>query len=321
VRPYFPYGPVEKGVLQTAEKLFQVTFRPAENAEVWHPSVSAWDVFDGLNKADAPRIGRFYLDMHPREGKDKWFSAHPLIPGIAGKQVPEAALICNFPQPKDDNPGLMQYSDVVTFFHEFGHLVHSIFSGYNAKYSGYNYQWDFIEAPSQMFEEWTVTPSTLQLFAKHYQTGQPIPTELVNKIRQAKDVTKGLDVRRQMSLAAISLNYYNRDPKDVDTTKMMASLVEQYTPFKYVPETHFQTAFTHLDGYSAIYYTYMWSLVIARDLLTRFEKEGMMNTQTAMSYRKNILEPGPSKPAAKIVNNFLGRPYNFDAYQRWLNTE
>ncbi len=113
----------KRGVLETAEKLFQVTFRPAKHADVWHESVSAWDVYDGLNSSVGSKIGRFYLDMHPREGKDKWFSAHPLIPGIAGKQVPEAALICNFPEAKEGNPGLMQYSDVVTFFHEFGHLM------------------------------------------------------------------------------------------------------------------------------------------------------------------------------------------------------
>ena len=316
VRPYFEYNKVKDGLLGIAGKMYNVEFRKDPNAKVWHPDVEAYDVVD-----QGTVLGRIYLDMFPRDNKYSHAANFGLNPGRKGTSLPESVLVCNFPKPTADAPGLMEHSDVVTFFHEFGHLVHSIFSGYNAKYSGYNYQWDFIEAPSQMFEEWTVTPSTLQLFAKHYQTGQPIPTELVNKIRQAKDVTKGLDVRRQMSLAAISLNYYNRDPKDVDTTKMMSELVEKYTPFKYVPETHFQAAFTHLDGYSAIYYTYMWSLVIARDLLTRFEKEGMMNAQTAMSYRKNILEPGPSKPAAKIVNNFLGRPYNFDAYQRWLNTQ
>lgn len=315
-RPYFEYNTVRDGLLGIASKMYGVEFRKDPNAKVWHPDVEAYDVVD-----KGTVLGRIYLDMFPRDNKYSHAANFGLTPGRKGTSLPESVLVCNFPKPTGDAPALMEHADVVTYFHEFGHLVHSIFSGYNSKWSGYNYQWDFIEAPSQMFEEWTLTPSTLQLFAKHYQTGQPIPADLVNKIRQAKDVTKGLDVRRQMSLAAISLNYYNRDPKEVDTTKMMAELVEKYTPYKYVPGTHFQTAFGHLDGYSAIYYTYMWSLVIARDLLTQFEKNGMMDAKTAMSYRRNILEPGPSKPAAQLVQGFLGRPYNFDAYQRWLNEE
>jgi thimet oligopeptidase len=316
VRPYFEYNRVKDGLMSIVSKMYGVEFRKDTNAKVWHPDVEAYDVMD-----HGKVLGRIYLDMSPRDNKYGHAANFGLSPGRKGEVLPESVLVCNFPRSTADQPGLMEHSDVVTFFHEFGHLMHSIFSGYNSKWTGYNYQWDYIEAPSQMFEEWTVTPSTLQLFAKNFKTGEVIPAELVKKIKSAKDVTKGLDVRRQMSLAAISLNYYNRDPQTVDTTKLQAEMVEKYTPYKYVPGTHFQTAFTHLEGYSAIYYTYMWSLVIARDLLTRFEKEGMMNHKTAMSYRENVLEPGPSKPAATVVTNFLGRPYNFDAYQHWLNTE
>ena len=129
VRPYFPYKRVQKGMLETAARLFQVTFEPA-HVKVWDPSVSVWEVFDGEK-----HVGRFYLDMHPREGKDKWFSAAPVVPGVAGEQIPEAALICNFPGGKADDPGLMQYSDVVTFFHEFGHLMHAILGGHQ-KWAG-----------------------------------------------------------------------------------------------------------------------------------------------------------------------------------------
>lgn len=315
VRPYFEYNKVKDGLLGITSKLYGVEFRKDPNAKVWHPDVEAYDVLD-----KGTLLGRIYLDMFPRDNKYSHAANFGLAPGRKGTVLPESVLVCNFPKPTGDAPALMEHGDVTTYFHEFGHLMHSIFTGYNAKYTGYNYQWDFIEAPSQMFEEWTVTPKTLQLFARHYQTGQPIPSELVNKIRAAKDVTKGLDVRRQMALASISLNYYNRDPKTVDTTKMQAEMIEKYTPYKYVPDTFFQTAFGHLDGYSAIYYTYMWSLVIARDLLTPFEKD-LMDTNTAMKYRRTILEQGPSKPAARVVQEFLGRPYNFDAYQRWLNEQ
>ena len=172
VRPYFPYEPVEQGILDTAARLFHVSFQRNQETAVWHPSVSAWDVYDR-----GRLCGRFYLDMHPREGKDKWFSAAPLIPGIAGRQLPEAALICNFPGGKADDAGLMQYSDVVTFFHEFGHLMHAILGGQQswAGVSGIATEGDFVEVPSQMLEEFFHDAKLLASFARHYQTGEPIP--------------------------------------------------------------------------------------------------------------------------------------------------
>ena len=183
MRPYFPYAQVEAGVLATAARLFKVEFRPAGDAVVWHPSVSAWDVFDGDR-----RVGRFYLDMHPREGKDKWFSAAPLIPGIDGRQLPEVALVCNFPGGKrdDQDPGLMQYSDVVTFFHEFGHLMHSILGGQQpwAGISGITMESDFVEAPSQMLEEWVQSPQVLASFARDYKSGKPIAVTAVHRVPQ-----------------------------------------------------------------------------------------------------------------------------------------
>lgn len=314
VRPYFEYNKVKAGLLGIASRMYGVTFRPAAGARVWHPSVEAYDVLEGQKS-----LGRIYLDMHPRANKYSHAANFGLTPGRAGGALPESVLVCNFADPAH-GPALMEYGDVRTFFHEFGHLMHSIFSG-QPKWAGYNYQWDFIEAPSQMFEEWTVQPATLQLFAKHYQTGAAIPADLVAQLRRAQEVGKGLNVRRQMSFAALSLNLYNRDPKDIDTDAMVKTVTEQYTPFRYVPETHFQTAFGHLEGYSANYYTYMWSLVIARDLLTQFQQKGLMANDVALRYRKAVLNPGASKPAAELVSDFLGRPYNFDAYKRWLDQE
>ncbi|MCU1285362.1 MAG: Thimet oligopeptidase [Acidobacteriales bacterium] len=312
VRPYLEYNHVKDGLFGIVSKMYGVEFRKAKDAKVWHSSVEAYDIYDGKKN-----LGRIYLDMFPRENKYSHAANFFLTPGRAGTYLPEAVLVCNFPDPSK-GPALMEHSDVTTFFHEFGHTVHLIFSG-QPKWSGYSFQWDFIEAPSQMFEEWTITPSTLQLFAKHYQTGEPIPTEMVKRLRRAQEAGKGLGVRRQMSLAALSLGLYNRDPKDIDTDQMTQMVTEKYTPFKYVSDTHFQTAFGHLEGYSAFYYTYMWSLVIARDILTEFQKDGFMNPAVAMRYRKEVLEPGASKPAAELITKFLGRPYNFEAYKRWLD--
>ena len=161
---------------------------------------------------------------------------------------------------------------------------------------------------------------TLQSFAVHYQTKQPIPMDLVQRLRKADEFGKGLALRGQLSLAAISLGLHNRDPKGLDTTAFVAQMQEKYTPFKNVPGTYFHEAFGHLDGYSAIYYTYQWSLVIAKDMYSQFSAQGdIMNPAIARKYRDAVLAPGGSKPAAELVRDFLGRPYSFAAYERWLN--
>jgi thimet oligopeptidase len=234
--------------------------------------------------------------------------------------LPEGVLVCNFPKPGAE-PALMQHSDVETFFHEFGHLLHHVFGGRTrwAGLSGVATEWDFVEAPSQMLEEWVWTPAPLQTFARHYQTGEPISAALVQRMKAADEFGKGLTVRQQMFYAALSLELHSRNPKGLDIDGVVAELQKKYTPFGYVEGTHFEESFTHLDGYSAIYYTYMWSLVIAKDMFTVFNREGLLNPAAATRYRKAVLEPGGSKPAADLVKDFLGRPYTFKAYEEWLN--
>lgn len=318
-RPYFEYSRVKQGVLETTAAMFGVEYRPVKSAPTWHPDVEAHDVFE-----KGELIGRIYLDMHPRDGKYKHYAQFPLISGIAGERLPEGVLMCNFPQPKKEPgapPALMEYGDVKTFFHEFGHLLHHLLGGGTrwVGLSGVATEWDFVEAPSQMLEEWVWDPEVLGRFARHHQTGAPIPADWVKKARAADEYGKGLWVRQQMFYAATSLELHRRDPKGLDTTRVMAELQSRYTPFKYVEDTYFHESFGHLDGYSAIYYTYMWSLVIAKDLFSVFQKQGLMSREPAQRYRSRILEPGGSKPAAELVADFLGRPYSFEPYERWLN--
>ena len=323
VRPYFPYKPIEKGVLETAEKLFQVTFRPAENADVWHESVSAWEVYDGLNAPAGERIGRFYLDMHPREGKDKWFSAHPLIPGIAGKQVPEAALICNFPEPKDENPGLMQYSDVVTFFHEFGHLMHAILGGQQkwAGVSGISTEGDFVEVPSQMLEEFFRDAKLLASFAKHYQTGEPIPAELVEKMNRAGAFGRADWVRTQLFYTSYSLDTHYEDPEKMNLAVLMQADYTTFLPYTWIDGNRMYASFTHLVGYSSNYYTYLFDKVIALDFFNQFNRTNLLEDPIAMRYRQTVLEPGGSVPGKDIVQQFLGREQSLEAFTRWIGEE
>ncbi len=312
VRPYFELARVQQGLFDTTARMFGVEYRRALDAPVWHPDVTAWEVVE-----QGRVIGRFFLDLFPREGKYKHAAQFTLTSGQSGRALPEGALVCNFPRA----PALLEHSEVVTWFHEFGHLLHHIFGGQTrwAGLSGVRTEWDFVEAPSQMLEEWCWDASVLQRFARHHQTGEPIPAALVQRMRAADEFGKGLRVRQQMFYAATSLRFHDRDPAGLDSTALANELQERYTPFRAVPDTYFQESFGHLEGYSAIYYTYMWSLVIAKDLFGVFRREGLLNAGPATRYRKAILEPGGSRPAAELVKAFLGREPSFDAFAGWLN--
>jgi thimet oligopeptidase len=313
VRPYFEYARVKAGVMDTAARMWGLTWRKVDDAKVWHPEVEAYDVLDG-----STLLGRIYLDMHPRDDKYKHAAQFDLVAGQAGKRYPEATLVCNFGRPGE----LMTYDEVETFFHEFGHLVHAVFAGRQqwSGIAGTRVEWDFVETPSMLLQQWASNAQVLTLFARHYQTNEPIPAELVAKLRASKEFGKGLWSRRQLFLSAVSLDYYSRKP-GFDTTEALAVLQKKLSPFKheYRDGTHFELAFGHLESYSAAYYTYLWSSVIAKDLETEFEKHGYLDRDTAMKYRRTVLEPGGSKPAAELVKDFLGRDYGFDAYKAYLD--
>jgi thimet oligopeptidase len=258
--------------------------------------------------------------MHPREGKYKHAAQFTLRDGVTGKQLPEGVLVCNFPNPRTDAPALMEHDDVVTMFHEFGHLMHHVLGGHHTwiRQSGVATEWDFVEAPSQMFEEWAWSYQTLSRFAKHHETGKTIPEELVAKMRKADKFGLGTQIVQQMFYAAISLGFHTADPAKLDQLEEVKRLQKKYTPFGYVEGTRFHASFGHLVGYSAMYYTYMWSLVIAKDLLTPFQKKGLMNTATTQKYRDAILVPGGTKDAAVLVKDFLGREFDFKAFEKYL---
>jgi thimet oligopeptidase len=313
VRPYLEYSRVKQGILDLTSKMYGITYKPVSDAKTWQPDVQVYDVYDGQT-----RIGRIYFDMFPRPNKYKHYATFNLTTGKQGVRLPEYVLVCNFPQPSGNEPGLMELGDVITFFHEYGHLLHGIFRG-NTKWAMGDLEQDFVEAPSQMFEEWARDPATLATFARHYKTNEPMPTALAEKARAADDFDRALGVRQQMFYAALSLNLYNREPQGVDSTKLSAELRERYTPFHQVEGTHMEAAFDHLNGYSAVYYTYMWSLVIAKDLFTEFKQEGMVDPKVAAKYRQTVLAASGTKPAADLVHDFMGRPYSFQAYADWLN--
>ena len=317
MRPYFEYGRVKAGLMALCERLFGVEFRRRTDVPVWHDEVECYEVLDRDRM-----LGRIFLDMHPRPDKFSHAACFEITRGKAGVRVPECALVCNVVRPGDE-PALMLHSDVRMFFHEFGHLLHWVFGGHTmwSGSSGFGSEYDFVEAPSQLLEEWVRNAETLATFAFRYQTGEPMPPEVVGQLRTANEFGKGMFVLQQMSYAALSLELYNGDPEGVDPMRVEQRIIERMLPFAPVENVYMPLSFGHLDSYSALYCTYMWSLVIAKDLFTVFMREGMLSPAPARRYAQAVLAPGGSAPAADMVRDFLGRPYTFDAYQAWLNSE
>ncbi len=319
VRPYLPFNQVRQGIMDTAATLFHVSFRQEPNAPAWDPAVETWDVID-----NGRAIGRFYLDMHPRPGKYSHAQMVPVLDGVRGKQLPEAILVCNFPQPSAADPGLMEYSEVVTFFHEFGHLVHHILGGQEqwAGISGITMESDFVEAPSQMLEEWMHSPQVLASFAHHYKTGEPIPAELVERMNRASAFGRANYIATQNALSAISYDIYKDNPERVDVDTVPLDDFRHYTLMTPVAaDAHVYASFGHLAGYSSAYYTYMWDKVIAEDFFQQFDQENLLAGETPMRYRRVVLAPGGSMSANDLVKNFLGRPQNMTAFQKWMGEE
>jgi thimet oligopeptidase len=317
VRPYFPYTQVEAGVLETAARLFKIEFRPSTVA-AWHPDVSVFDVLEG-----GQRVGRFYLDMHPRDGKDKWFSAAPIVTGVRGRALPEAALICNFPKGDDKDPGLLQYNDVVTYFHEFGHLMHAILGGQTewAGLSGFATEGDFIEVPSQMLEEFFRDEKLLQAFAKHYQTGETLPSETIKRMKLAGAFGRADWVRSQLYYTTLSLDLHDQDPAGLDLDTTTKRLYQSLQPWTWLDGNRMYASFGHLTGYSSNYYTYAFDKVIALDFFAQFDAADLLGGDAGSRYRKTVLEQGGSKPGREMVRDFLGRDEDFSAFSNWLNEE
>ncbi|MEE3240656.1 MAG: M3 family metallopeptidase [Pseudomonadota bacterium] len=325
IRQYFPYQQVKNGVFDLVAELFELKIVDWQTP-VWDSSVTAHQ----LQTQQGESLGYFYLDMHPREGKYKHAAHFGIQTGVANKQLPISALICNFPGADQslnkagqaNDLGLMEHSQVETFLHEFGHLLHSLIGGHQSwsGLSGIATERDFVEAPSQLLEQWVWDYDSLQRFAIN-ANGKAIPESLVNKMVAARDFGVGTHIRNQMFYAALSLNYYSIAPESLDLKQTLIQLQNQYSPFDYMEDTHFFANFGHLFGYSARYYTYMWSEVIAADLFSEFEQQGLMNKTLAKRYRDQVLAPGGSQDAAKLVEKFLGRPFNYQAFNEQLNAE
>jgi len=306
-RQYFQYDNVRDGIFGLTERLFGVEVRQWDRP-VWYDGVGAYELVE-----DGEVIGRFFLDSHPRPGKYTHANVVPLYTGSERDgEVPVAALVQNLPE------GLMEHGQVTTFLHEFGHILHFIF-GSRQPLAGTgmaSVEWDFIEAPSQILENWVYDYDTLSTFAVN-EAGETIPRDLVERMNAVRHFNQGSFEMNQLGLTATSYNYYTQPIPD-DLGEAAREWRQAYSLVDVTPTSEFQAAFGHLDGYGAAYYTYGWSRVIAADMFSRFLAEGLTNTETAADYRRLVLERGGTLPAAELVRDFVGRDISFDAFREDL---
>jgi len=315
VKEYFAADAVFDGLFQIAQHLFGVQFEEVKDPSVWNKDVRMFNV-----KKDGKVIARFYTDLYPRPNKFSHAACFPMIKGKGtpqGYQMPVATLVCNFPAPTEDTPSLLSHSEVETFFHEFGHVLHNVLTTAQlSTQSGTSVSRDFVEAPSQIFENWTWNYSALKLFAKNYKTGEVLPESLFEKMVAAKNVGSGLSNTQQVFYGMIDFTLHDKyDPTSATTTtEVVTELQNSITLYPHLEGTHMQAAFGHLMGYAAGYYGYLWSLVYAQDMFSVFEQNGIMDVETGLRYRDIILSNGGSRDELEMVVEFLGREPNQDAY-------
>ncbi len=319
VKEYFELNNVLKGSFQVAETLFGVKFEEIKNPSVWHSDVRMFEV-----KKDGKLSGRFYLDLYPRENKYGHAACFGMVGGKAtsnGYQIPTAALVCNFPKPTQETPSLMPHDDAITYFHEFGHLLHHLLTTAELNtMSCTNVANDYVETPSQLMENWAEEYESLKLYAKHYKTNEVLPKDLFDKINASKNVCSGTDALVQVFYG--ELDMYLHDKFDVSGKESISDVVKklqnQISKFKFVEGTSFEASFGHLDGYGAGYYGYMWSLVYAEDVFSIFVKNGIFDSQTGIRCRDEIYAKGSTVDEMQQIKNFLQREPNQDAFLKSL---
>ncbi|KAJ2611633.1 metalloendopeptidase [Coemansia sp. RSA 1804] len=332
VRQFFPMKEVTRGVLDIYQGMLGLRFVKVDNPPVWHPDVEMYEVWD-KSAGDGGFVGHFYLDLYPRDGKYNHACVSPIRSGFAKddgtREYPAAAMLANFPKPTSTAPALLKHDDVLTLLHEFGHVFHHLCTKTKQSYFQLeSVQIDFIEAPSQMLENWGWEPSVLRRFAKHYRTGEPIPNELVERLVAAKNEGAGLFNLRQAFLGLFDMAIHNTSDGDsIDVRTLYRTMRKEITRFS-GNEDDGTTAcgaatFGHMmGGYDAGYYGYQWAKVFSADMYaSRFLRDGVDNQQTGLDYRREILQPGGSRDASIGLEKFLGRKPNNDAFLRSIGLD
>ena len=317
LKPYFKLENVIDGVFTIANKLYDLNFEEVNTIEKYHEEVKTYHVTD----ADGNFISVFYADFHPRKGKRNgaWMTSYKpqqIKDGI--NERPHISIVCNFTKPTDTKPSLLTFNEVTTLFHEFGHALHGILANttYNSL-SGTSVSWDFVELPSQVLENWCYEKEALELFAKHYETGETIPMEYVEKIKESASFHEGMQTLRQLSFGLLDMNWHaGESPETIISVKEFENNAFSETQlFPGVDENCMSTAFSHIfqGGYSAGYYSYKWAEVLDADAFEYFQEKGIFNKEVATKFKENVLSKGGTEKPMTLYKRFRGKEPNSNA--------
>lgn len=319
LKPYFKLENVIEGVFTVARKLYGLHFEQVNNIDKYHADVKTFQVTDELGE----NVALFYADFHPRPGKrdGAWMTIYKQQYVQDGKnERPHISIVCNFTKPTEKEPSLLTFNEVTTLFHEFGHALHGMLA--NTTYpslSGANVYWDFVELPSQVLENWCYEKESLQLFARHYKTGEAIPQEYIDKIKESANFLEGIATLRQLSFGMLDLSWHAIDPSNIEDVK--AHEAAAFEPTKLYPDVAsncMSTAFSHIfqGGYSAGYYSYKWAEVLDADTFEYFTEHGIFSKDIADKFRENILSKGGTEHPMELYKRFRGKEPKPDALLR-----
>ncbi len=310
LKPYFKLENVLNGAFLIANKLFDISFTEINDIDKYHDEVKTYKVTDNNNEF----VAIFYTDFFPREGKrggawmtsfkDQWIQN-------SKNSRPHISIVCNFTKPTKTKPSLLTFNEVTTLFHEFGHALHGMLA--NTTYpslSGTSVLWDFVELPSQLMENWCYEKEALHLFAKHYETNEPIPMELVKKIKDSSNFLEGMTTLRQLNFGLLDMNWHNNDPSNITSVKDYEKNAFKDTQlFPDTAENCMSTSFSHIfqGGYSSGYYSYKWAEVLDADAFEYFKEKGIFNKKVALKFKEHILSKGGTEKPMKLYKQFRGK--------------
>jgi len=316
LKPYFNLDHVIEGVFMVSNRLYGLQFKEVNDIDVYHPDVKTYAVLNERGEHEAI----LYADFHPRPGKrgGAWMTSFKPQYQIDGKnERPHISIVCNFTKPTKTKPALLTFNEVTTLFHEFGHALHGIMANTTYKgLSGTNVFWDFVELPSQIFENWCYEKEALELFAKHFESGEVIPMELVEKIKESATFQEGMKTLRQLSFGMLDMDWHSKSPSSIKDIKDFEKQIFKETQlYPDVDSNCMSTSFSHIfqGGYSAGYYSYKWAEVLDADAFTLFKEKGIFNQETARSFKDNILSRGGTEDPMELYIRFRGAKPNPEA--------
>lgn len=306
LRPYFKLDNVREGLFSVANKLFGITFSPIAGCPLPHPDAMAFEVKDN----DGSHLGVLYMDFYPRDSKQQgaWCGGYRSYHVVDNKGVtPVVTTVFNFTRPNGDQPALLSVEETSTMYHEFGHALDALFN--KSTYNGTNIAWDFVELPSQLMEHWCMQPEVLNMYAKHYQTNEPIPAKLVEKIEKSGYFNQGFETVEYLAAALLDMKYHTLEaPAEVDVQSFEKDYLNSIGLIPEIVARYRSTYFLHIaGGYDSGYYSYIWAAVLDNDAFEAFREKGIFDKATAESYRKNILEKNGTMDAMQMFVNFRGR--------------